>query len=139
MCACVLHRTVVWERGAVAVSELILAVDDSVSMRQLVKATLQGAGYQIVQASNGVEALQYAKTQAVPRLVLTDVNMPDMDGLTLLRELRKLDDYKHVPILMLTTESGQDIKKRGREAGATGWLVKPFSPNELLATVKRVI
>ena len=120
-------------------SELILAVDDSASMRQLVKATLQGAGYEIVQAANGVEALKYAKTQAVPRLVLTDVNMPDMDGLTLLRELRMLDNYKHVPILMLTTESGQDIKKRGREAGATGWLVKPFTPYELLATVKRVI
>jgi two-component system chemotaxis response regulator CheY len=108
-------------------------------MRQLVRATLQGAGYKIVQAANGVEALDYAKTGELPRLVLTDVNMPDMDGLTLVRELRALPDYKHIPILMLTTESGADIRKRAKENGATGWIVKPFSPQELLATVKRVI
>jgi two-component system chemotaxis response regulator CheY len=121
------------------VPELILAVDDSASMRQLVKATLIGAGYELAQAANGVEALEYARTRAVPRLVLSDVNMPDMDGLTLLRELRSLPSYKHVPILMLTTESGPDMKKRAKEMGATGWIVKPFSPQELLATVKRLI
>ena len=119
--------------------ELILAVDDSISMRQLVRATLQGAGYKIAQATNGVEALEYAKTHDAPRLVLTDVNMPDMDGLTLVRELRALPNYKHIPIVMLTTESGPDIRKRAKEFGATGWIVKPFSPEELLATVKRII
>jgi len=108
-------------------------------MRQLVRATLLGAGYEIAQAANGLEALEYAKTHAAPRLVLSDVNMPNMDGLTLLRELRALPSYKHVPILMLTTESGPDIKKRAKESGATGWIVKPFSPQELLATVKRLV
>jgi two-component system, chemotaxis family, chemotaxis protein CheY len=135
----VLRRTVARDHGAVVVPELILAVDDSMSMRQLVRATLQGAGYRIAQAANGVEALEYAKTQEAPRLVLTDVNMPEMDGLTLVRELRALPDYKHIPILVLTTESGADLKKRAKEIGATGWIVKPFSPQELLATVKRVI
>ena len=120
-------------------SDLILAVDDSMSMRQLVRATLLGAGYEIAQAANGVEALEYAKTHAAPRLVLTDINMPDMDGLTLVRELRALPEYRHIPILMLTTESGSDLKKRAKEFGATGWIVKPFSPQELLATVKRTI
>jgi two-component system, chemotaxis family, chemotaxis protein CheY len=118
---------------------LILAVDDSSSMRQLVRATLQGAGYEIAQAANGVEALEYAKAHVAPLLVLSDVNMPDMDGMTLLRELRALPSYKHVPILMLTTESSQEIRKRARESGATGWIVKPFSPQELLATVKRLV
>jgi two-component system, chemotaxis family, chemotaxis protein CheY len=121
------------------VSELILAVDDSMSMRQLVRATLQGAGYKLVQAANGVEALEYAKTHPAPRMVLTDVNMPEMDGLTLVRELRTLPDYRNIPILVLTTESGPDIRKRAKEFGATGWMVKPFSPEELLAAVKRVI
>ena len=134
-----LRCTVVLNRGALAVSQLILAVDDSISMRQLVRATLQGAGYEIAQAANGVAALDYAKTHAAPHLVLTDINMPDMDGLTLVRELRALPDYKHIPILMLTTESSQDVRRRAKEFGATGWIVKPFSPQELLATVKRVI
>lgn len=120
-------------------SDLILAVDDSMSMRQLVRATLQGAGYKVAQAVNGVEALEYAKTHAAPQLVLSDVNMPDMDGLTLVRELRALPDYRHIPILMLTTESGPEIRKRAKEFGATGWIVKPFSPQELVATVKRII
>jgi two-component system, chemotaxis family, chemotaxis protein CheY len=121
------------------VADLILTVDDSTSMRQLVRATLQGAGYKLVQAANGVEALAYAKTHEPPQLVLTDVNMPEMDGITLVQALRALPSYKHIPILMLTTESGADIRRRAKESGATGWLVKPFSPQELLATVKRVI
>jgi two-component system, chemotaxis family, chemotaxis protein CheY len=121
------------------VPDLILTVDDSTSMRQLVRATLQGAGYKLAQAANGVEALDYAKTQETPQLVLTDVNMPEMDGITLVQALRALPNYRHIPILILTTESSADIRKRAKESGATGWLVKPFSPQELLATVKRVI
>jgi two-component system chemotaxis response regulator CheY len=121
------------------VPDLILTVDDSTSMRQLVRATLQGAGYKLAQAANGVEALEYAKTQETPLLVLTDVNMPEMDGITLVQALRALPNYRHIPILILTTESGADIRKRAKESGATGWLVKPFSPQELVATVKRVI
>jgi two-component system, chemotaxis family, chemotaxis protein CheY len=117
---------------------VILAVDDSASMRQMVRFTLEGAGYKVVQAADGVEALSIAKTNTAD-LVLTDVNMPRMDGLSLVRELRALDQYKFVPMLVLTTESGNDTKQRGKEAGATGWIVKPFNPEQLLATIARVL
>lgn len=121
-----------------AAGQVILAVDDSASMRQMVRYTLESAGYTVVQAADGVEALELAQTRGAD-LVLTDVNMPRMDGLTLVRELRALDTYKFTPMLVLTTESGQDIKKRGKEAGATGWIVKPFHPEQLLATIAKVI
>jgi two-component system, chemotaxis family, chemotaxis protein CheY len=119
-------------------SRVILAVDDSASMRQMVRFTLESAGYRVVQAVDGVEALDYAKNSAVD-LVLTDVNMPRMDGITLVRELRGLSTYKFTPMLVLTTESGQDTKQRGKQAGATGWIVKPFSPEQLLSTIARVL
>jgi two-component system chemotaxis response regulator CheY len=116
----------------------ILTVDDSASMRQMVSFTLKRAGYTVVEAADGVEALNYARTSAVD-LVLTDVNMPNMDGISLVRELRQLEAYKFVPMLMLTTESGQDKKMLGKAAGATGWLVKPFNPEKLLATIEKVL
>lgn len=116
----------------------ILAVDDSPSMRQMVSHTLQSAGYDVVLANEGVEALEKAQEINV-NLVLTDVNMPRMDGITLVRELRQLDKYKHKPILILTTESSTEKKMEGRAAGATGWLVKPFDPDQLLATLRRVL
>lgn len=119
-------------------SGVILAVDDSASMRQMVRYTLEGAGYEVVQAADGVEALERAREKPVD-LVLTDVNMPRMDGISLVRELRALASYKFVPMLVLTTESGQETKIRGKEAGATGWLVKPFNPEQLLATIARVL
>jgi two-component system chemotaxis response regulator CheY len=119
-------------------SGVILAVDDSASMRQMVRFTLEGAGYTVLQASDGVEALELARNSGAD-LVLTDVNMPRMDGLTLVRELRALDSYKFVPMLVLTTESGQDTKMRGKQAGATGWIVKPFNPEQLLATIARIL
>jgi len=119
-------------------SGVILAVDDSASMRQMVRFTLEGAGYTVLQASDGVEALELARSKGAD-LVLTDVNMPRMDGLTLVRELRALDTYKFTPMLVLTTESGQDTKMRGKQAGATGWIVKPFNPEQLLATIARVL
>ena len=121
-----------------APAQIILAVDDSASMRQMVRYTLEGAGYKVVQAADGVEALEFAKTQGAD-LVLTDVNMPRMDGITLVRELRSLATYKFTPMLVLTTESGQDTKQRGKQAGATGWIVKPFNPEQLLATIARVL
>jgi two-component system chemotaxis response regulator CheY len=117
---------------------VVLAVDDSSSMRQLVKGTLRGAGYEVVSASDGIEALEYARTASV-NLVLTDIHMPRMDGIELVKELRNLDSYRLTPILVLTTESGPEMRKRGKEVGATGWIVKPFSPDELLATVKRIL
>lgn len=118
--------------------QVILAVDDSASMRQMVRYTLEGAGYQVIQAADGVEALELAKSRSAD-LVLTDVNMPRMDGLTLVRELRGLQSYKFTPMLVLTTESGQETKQRGKQAGATGWIVKPFNPEQLLATIARVL
>ena len=116
----------------------ILAVDDSASMRQMVSFTLKGAGYEVEQATDGVEALALAKSAQFD-LVLSDVNMPNMDGLTLTKELRSLPDYKFTPILVLTTEAGSDKKMEGKTAGATGWIVKPFNPDQLLNTVKRVM
>jgi two-component system chemotaxis response regulator CheY len=119
-------------------SSVVLAVDDSASMRQAVKLTLEGAGYRVVQAVDGLEALEYARQHPVD-LVLSDVNMPRMDGITLVRELRALESFGSTPILMLTTESGEERRLAGRRAGATGWIVKPFDPQELLATIARVL
>jgi two-component system chemotaxis response regulator CheY len=107
-------------------------------MRQMVRYTLEGAGYEVIQAADGVEALDLAKGRGVD-LVLTDVNMPRMDGITLVKELRGLDTYKFTPMLVLTTESGPETKQRGKQAGATGWIVKPFNPDQLLATIARVL
>lgn len=116
----------------------ILAVDDSASMRQMVSFTLKGAGYDVVEAVDGVDALNKAKSKKFD-CVVTDVNMPNKDGIMLIKDLRGLPDYKFVPMLMLTTESGMDKKQQGKEAGATGWIVKPFSPEQLLKTIKKVI
>lgn len=116
----------------------ILAVDDSRSLRQMVAVTLQSAGHQVTEAEDGQQALQLAKSGAF-HLVLTDVNMPNMDGITLIKELRQLPAYKFTPMLVLTTESGDGRKNDGRAAGATGWLVKPFNPDQLLAVIKKVL
>ena len=116
----------------------ILAVDDSASMRQMVAFTLKGAGYDVTEAKDGQEALNIAKTNKF-NLVITDVNMPNMDGIALTKELRTLPAYKFIPILTLTTESSQEKKMAGKQAGATGWIVKPFNPDQLLATVKKVL
>ena len=116
----------------------ILAVDDSASMRQMVCFTLKGAGYDVTEAKDGQEALQIAKSNSF-NLVITDINMPNMDGITLTKELRALSSYKFTPILTLTTESSQEKKMAGKQAGATGWIVKPFNPDQLLATVKKVL
>jgi two-component system, chemotaxis family, chemotaxis protein CheY len=116
----------------------ILAVDDSASMRGMVAFTLRGAGHEVTEAENGQLALEAARGSSY-ELVLADVNMPVMDGIAMVRELRAIDAYKGVPILMLTTESHTEKKMEGKAAGATGWLVKPFDPEQLLATVKRVL
>ncbi|MGM0632882.1 MAG: response regulator [Pseudomonadota bacterium] len=116
----------------------ILAVDDSNSLRQMVVFTLKQAGYDVVEAADGNEALSRAQGQNTD-LVLTDVNMPGKDGITLVRELRALPGYRFTPILVLTTEAGPEKKQEGKEAGATGWIVKPFSPEQLLSTVQRVL
>ncbi|WP_185231263.1 response regulator [Teredinibacter franksiae] len=117
----------------------ILAVDDSASMRQMVSFTLKGAGHDVCEAADGVEALALAKAGGSVDLVISDINMPNMDGITLIKELRSLPTFKFTPILMLTTESGADKKSEGKAAGATGWIVKPFNPDQLLATIGKVI
>ena len=116
----------------------ILAVDDSASMRQMVAFTLKGAGYDVVEAVDGEDALSKAKAGKFD-LVVTDVNMPRKDGISLIKELRQLSGYEFIPMLMLTTESGTDKKMQGKAAGATGWIVKPFNPDQLLKTINKVL
>lgn len=116
----------------------ILAVDDSSSMRQMVSFTLKGAGYDVVEAVDGQDALDKAKSQQFD-LIVTDVNMPVMDGITFIRNLRAEANYKFTPMLMLTTESAADKKVEGKAAGATGWIVKPFNPDQLINTIKKVL
>jgi two-component system chemotaxis response regulator CheY len=119
-------------------AKTILAVDDSATIRRMVGFTLEGAGYEVLEAVDGADGLAKARSRTVD-LVLTDQNMPRMDGLSLIRALRALPQYRAVPILVLTTESGAEIKSQGRAAGATGWLVKPFDPRRLVEVVQRVI
>ena len=118
----------------------ILIVDDSTSMRQMVTFTLKSAQFDVTAAEDGDVALDIAKREAnVFDLVITDVNMPNMDGITLVRELRGLENYRFKPILVLTTESGAEKKQQGKAAGATGWIVKPFDPTQLVAVVNKVL
>lgn len=119
-------------------AKTILAVDDSASIRQMVSFTLKSAGYDVIEAVDGMDGLDKAKSRTV-NLVLTDQNMPRMDGLTLIKNLRTMPQYTSVPILMLTTESSDVMKTQGRSAGATGWLVKPFDPQKLIEVVRKVI
>ena len=116
----------------------ILAVDDSPSMRKMVSFTLTGAGYKVVEAVDGMDALEKAEAQHID-LVLADQNMPRLDGIGLTRRLREHPRFKSTPILILTTESSDQMKQAGRAAGATGWLVKPFDPNRLIEILQKVI
>jgi two-component system chemotaxis response regulator CheY len=119
-------------------AKMVLTVDDSASIRQMVAFTLKSAGYDVIEAADGNAGLAQAKSNNV-QLVLTDQNMPGMDGLTMIKSLRALPNFKTTPILMLTTESSDAMKSQGRAAGATGWLVKPFDPQKLLEVVRKVI
>ena len=113
---------------------MILAVDDSSTMRQMLSFTLQNAGHQVIQAEDGVVALDIAREQKFD-LVITDVRMPNMDGITLVSELRKLPGFEATPLLVLTTESAASKKQAGKAAGATGWIVKPFNKAQLLKVI----
>ena len=119
-------------------AKTVLAVDDSASIRQMVSFTLKSAGYDVVEAVDGLDGLEKAKTKNI-NLVLTDQNMPRMDGLTLIKNLRAQPQFSTTPSLMLTTESSDAMKAQGRAVGATGWLVKPFDPQKLIEVVKKVI
>ena len=116
----------------------ILAVDDSASMRQMVSFTLKNAGYAVVEAVDGQDAFDKARTQHFD-LVLTDQNMPRLDGIGLTKKLREQPKFKSTPILILTTESSDQMKQAGRAAGATGWLAKPFDPAKLIEVIGKVI
>ena len=116
----------------------ILIADDSESIRELVKMTLEGSGYKVTVGVDGQEALDKLTGQEL-QLIITDLHMPKLDGISLIREVRKKEQYKHVPILLLTTESQASKKQDAKQAGATGWIVKPFVPEKLLAVVKKVI
>lgn len=116
----------------------ILAVDDSPSMRKMVAFTLQEAGFHVIEAVDGEDALEKAQQNSHIAVVLADQNMPRLDGLGLTRKLRSLDTFRKTPILILTTESSDAMKQAGRAAGATGWLVKPFDPAKLVDVIRRV-
>jgi two-component system chemotaxis response regulator CheY len=115
-----------------------MTIDDSPSLRQMVALTLENAGYEVVEASDGRDAVAKLGGREY-HLFVTDLNMPGMDGIELTRKLRGMPEYRFVPIVLLTTESTQEKKMQGKAAGATGWIVKPFQPADLLATVKRVM
>ena len=116
----------------------ILIVDDSVTMRQMVRMTLSRTGHEVVEAVDGAKGLAKASSESFD-LVLSDINMPIMNGLDLVRSLRKLPKYKFTPIVLVTTESQAQKKQEGKAAGATGWIVKPFEPEQLLAVVNKVL
>ncbi len=119
-------------------AKLIMVVDDSASLRQVVGIALKGAGYAVIEARDGRDALSKLKGQKV-HLIVSDVNMPNMDGISMVREIKKLPNYKFTPIMMLTTESDMSKKMQGKAAGAKAWLVKPFQPPTLLNAVSKLV
>ncbi len=119
-------------------SKTILTIDDSASIRQMVALTLKGAGLNVIEAGNGAEGLAKATTETV-HAVITDLNMPVMNGLEMIRGMRALPSFTGVPIVFLTTESDDGVKQQAKAAGATGWITKPFKPEQLLAVVSKLV
>ncbi len=120
-------------------SKTILMVDDSASLRQVVSIALRGAGYNIIEACDGQDGLNKLKGGDKVNLIISDVNMPNMDGISMVKEVKKMPNYKFIPIIMLTTESGADKKQAGQAAGAKAWMVKPFKPAEMLSAVSKLM
>ena len=118
--------------------KMILIVDDSATIRQVVGMTLKGAGYEVMEASDGKDALKKLDGKKI-NLIISDVNMPNMDGITFVKEAKKLANYKFTPVIMLTTESQDSKKQEGQAAGAKAWVVKPFQPEQMLAAVAKLI
>lgn len=119
-------------------NKTIMTVDDSASVRLMVSFTLKQLGYEVLEATNGNEALKRLGEKRI-HLLITDVNMPELDGISLVRKVRENPSYRFIPIIILTTESQKAKRLEGRDAGATGWIVKPFSPDQLTAVVRKVI
>lgn len=118
--------------------KLIMTVDDSSSVRQMVSYTLKEAGFDVVEACDGKDALNKLPNYKI-NMVVTDLNMPNLDGIELIKNIREIPEYRFIPIIMLTTESQVSKKEEGKKAGATGWIVKPFDPEQLLAVTKKVL
>jgi two-component system chemotaxis response regulator CheY len=119
-------------------AKVIMTADDSASIRQMVTFTLKDAGYDVIEAVDGLDALEKLNSTAV-NMLITDLNMPNMDGIELIDKTRAHAKYRFIPIIMLTTESEESKKQKGKAAGATGWIVKPFKPQQLVAVVKKVL
>jgi two-component system chemotaxis response regulator CheY len=119
-------------------AKTIMVVDDSASLRQVVSIALRGAGYDVVEGSDGKDALSKLTGQKV-HLIISDVNMPNMDGITFVKEVKKHPNYKFTPIIMLTTESQEGKKQEGQAAGAKAWIVKPFKPDQMLNAVSKLV
>jgi two-component system, chemotaxis family, chemotaxis protein CheY len=120
-------------------SKVIMTVDDSISVRQMVSFTLKKEGYDVLEAVDGVDALKKFNGDNPIHMMITDLNMPNMDGIELIRNVRANAKYKFMPIIMLTTESQEERKLAGKAAGATGWIVKPFKPEQLIGVIKKVL
>jgi two-component system, chemotaxis family, chemotaxis protein CheY len=118
-------------------SKTILTIDDSASIRQMVAVTLKGAGYTVLEAGDGLQGYEKAIGNTV-HAVVTDLNMPVMNGLEFLKKFREHPAGKGIPVILLTTESDEELKRQARESGATGWIVKPFKQDQLLAVMKKV-
>ncbi|CAN0622787.1 two-component system, chemotaxis family, chemotaxis protein CheY [Burkholderia multivorans] len=119
-------------------AKTIMIVDDSAAVRQVVNISLRGAGYDVIEACDGKDAIQKLSGQKI-HLIISDVNMPNMDGISLVKAIKEIPAYKFTPIVMLTTESQDDKKKQGQAAGAKAWMVKPFNPPQLLTVVQKLV
>ena len=119
-------------------SKTIMTVDDSASVRMMVAFTLKESGYEIIEAVNGVDALEKLENHEIS-MIVADINMPEMDGITLVKKIRNHKQHRFIPVIMLTTESHESMRERGKEAGATGWIVKPFKPEQLVAVTRKVL
>ena len=119
-------------------SKTILIVDDSDSLREVVGIALKNAGYEVIEGADGQEGLKQLDGKKV-HLIISDVNMPNMNGIEMVKKIKEMNEYKFTPIIMLTTESGDDMKDQGREAGVKAWMVKPFKPEQMLDAVSKLI
>ncbi|WP_336946225.1 response regulator [Asaia sp. BMEF1] len=117
----------------------VLTIDDSRTMQSMLRTALEGAGYDVIQGNDGVEGISVLEEASPsPAVIITDINMPRLDGFGVIEAVRKMDRYKHLPIIVLTTESDQEKKARARAAGATGWIIKPFNSDSLVSAIRRV-
>jgi len=117
----------------------VLTIDDSRTMQSMLRTTLEGAGYEVIQGNDGIEGLEVLEAATLPpAVIITDINMPRLDGFGVIEAVRKKDHFRHLPIIVLTTESDQEKKARARAAGATGWIIKPFNSDSLVSAIRRV-